>query len=58
MIANKLPAVLYQPNSNSLSVERVLKQAIKLLADGAKFPDELDICLDDLQTLLDNLDRD
>lgn len=56
--ADKLPAVLYQPNGNSLAVRRVLKMAIDLLSKG-DYPkdlhDKVEICIDDLETLSKNI---
>ena len=66
MIANKIPSVLYvacsTPGySNSLSIERVLKQAIELL-DTSNSPtpehgEQVGIVIDSLQTLLDNIEH-
>jgi hypothetical protein len=62
MIAKKIPAVLFQENKNSLSLERVLKIAIELInelptsASDAK-EDKVIICLEDLEIILKNLDR-
>ena len=61
MIANKLPSVLYQPNGNSLSVERVLKQALMLLEEATPSDtliDQTDVCLEDLTALLQCINRD
>ena len=61
MIAEKLPSVLYQPNCNSLSIERVCKQAEKLIntLEWDKLPvnlqDEVNVCLEDLQIIRSNL---
>lgn len=65
MTADKLPSVLFVPcstagYSNSLSVERVLKQALELLEQCDVSPsleDRLITCLDDLGTLLAHIDR-
>jgi len=59
-IANKLPSVLFQPNGNSVSVERILKTAAELILqlhpEGPITNDRIVICLDDLETLWKNLD--
>lgn len=57
-IADKIPSVLYQSKGNSLSVERVLKKAVELLNSCSCLPDEeIEICIEDLETLIKNLDR-
>lgn len=60
MTADKIPSILFQPHGNSLSIERVLKLAIELI-EQAELPERLNdrvtICLEDLQVILENLDR-
>jgi hypothetical protein len=57
--ATKIPSVLQQPKGNSLSVERVLKQARDLLMNypSQNNENELMICIEDLETLIQNIDR-
>jgi len=60
MTKDKIPSVLYQPNGNSLSVERVIKQAMRLLEFAKISPDKEDLlinCVEDLNTLLAHIDR-
>lgn len=59
--ANKIPRVLFQPNGNSLSIERVLKMARELLNeipinDDKVLEEKIIICQDDLIVMLRNLD--
>ena len=61
MIANKIPSVLYQAHGNSLSIERVIKQALDLLslvpASDDATEDKLNVTIEDLETILSCLDR-
>lgn len=61
MIADKLPSVLYQPNGNSISMERALKQIRMLLDeytdDQGIHEDVIMASIDDVDTMLANLDR-
>lgn len=62
MTADKIPSVLFQPNSNSISMERLMKQAIKLLEqmpsdDGGVLDDEINTVICSLQVVIANLDR-
>ena len=59
MIANKIPSVLFQPNSNSLSIERVLRLAQRLILEGRLSDDDQRVltCWDDLETIIQNLER-
>lgn len=61
-IAAKLPAVLQQPNGNSLSVERILRQAVALIeqlpiTDNAAKEDSILVCIEDLTILINNITR-
>lgn len=65
-MATKIPSVLQIPCStpgfsNSLSVERVLKQAIQLLETGnsptQEHGQQVQVTIDDLQAMIDRLDR-
>ena len=63
MIANSLPGCLYQPNGNSVSVERILRTAKELIEKYGPISGEADdvevdlvtINLDDLETLIRNI---
>lgn len=61
MISTKLPSVLQQPHGNSLSLERVLKQAIELIDKvewkDAQIEDRCNSCQSDLRDMLRALDR-
>ena len=58
MTANKIPSVLFQSNGNSLSIERLLKQAIETILNPEDFNEhQRDNCLDGPETMLNNLDR-
>lgn len=56
-----IPAVLQQPNGNSLSLERTLNHAIDLLTNVVPLDnsreDEVIICIDDLITIRNHLER-
>lgn len=58
-MAKKLPSVLQQPNGNSLSMERALKQIRSLLEYGEFLgeEDKVDASIDDIVTMLTSLDR-
>ena len=61
-IAAKIPSVLQQPHGNSLSIERVLERAIKLLdyveaENGSGTAQYVIETQEDLRTILKNLDR-
>ena len=58
MTSSTIPSVLYVPNGNSLSIERALKQAIKLLHyTTPEVSDAVNVTIDDLETILRHLDR-
>ena len=61
MIANKIPSVLFQKHGHSLSIERVIKQALDLLSlvpvSDSAAEDKLNVTIEDLETILDCLDR-
>ena len=61
MIANKIPSVLFQAHGNSLSIERVIKQALDLLSfvpvSYNATEDKLNVTIEDLETILACLDR-
>lgn len=62
MVSTKIPSVLFQPNSNSISMERLMKQTIELLEqlpsdEGGVLDDEINTVICSLQVIIANLDR-
>ena len=63
MISNKLPSVLQAKNlADSLSMERALKQIRSLLISEVvprtpEIEDKVNASLDDIQTMIDSIDR-
>lgn len=61
MMSPKLPSVLQQPNGNSISIERALKQALDLLdflpINTPQLEDAVNATQDDLYTMLRAIDR-
>lgn len=61
MMSRKIPSVLQQDHGNSLSTERLLKQAIELLEQAEwtdeKYNDDVFWCMDGLRDMVRAIDR-
>lgn len=60
MMSKTIPSVLQRPNGNSLSTERLLKQAVKHLKEYGPVDerwDEVQSCIDGLETMIYCIDR-
>lgn len=57
MMLPYLPSVLQQPNGNSLSLERALKQIRQCLLDGGSDNDREQASIDDVETMLAAINR-